>query len=323
MAVLQRGRSRPAGREQMRARYPDQTGFVERDGVRVFWERYGTGEPAILLMPTWSVVHSRHWKGQIPFLSRFFRVLTFDGRGNGRSDRPQVAAAYAGTEFASDAIAVMGATGTERVVACGLSMGTGYAARLALEHPDRVLGIVMFGESIPFESASADSGEPEYDASFEEPAANDAIDWDRHYNVHLWRRDWPGFAQWFAGEKIFSEPHSTKPIEDSVGWFLETDAETMIIAEHEPYMRPPADWEPGPPTPGRTARWIQQIRCPVRMVHGTDDHITSIGHARRLAALLGAELIEVDGGGHSTIGRDPVLANLLIRDFVRRLEHRP
>ena len=79
-----------------------------RDGVRVFWERYGDGSPTILLMPTWSIVHSRHWKLQIPYLARHFRVVTFDGRGNGRSDRPTEIAAYADTEFVADAIAVHG-----------------------------------------------------------------------------------------------------------------------------------------------------------------------------------------------------------------------
>jgi hypothetical protein len=38
--------------EQSRARYPDETGSVERDGVRVFWERYGDGEPTVLFLPT-------------------------------------------------------------------------------------------------------------------------------------------------------------------------------------------------------------------------------------------------------------------------------
>ena len=45
-----------AAREQSRARYPDEDGYVERDGVRVHWEAYGTGGPAILLLPTWSIV---------------------------------------------------------------------------------------------------------------------------------------------------------------------------------------------------------------------------------------------------------------------------
>ena len=78
-----------SAREQTRARYPDSEGYVERDGVRVFYEVYGTGEPTVLLLPTWSIIHSRCWKMQIPYLARHCRVITFDARGNGRSDRPE------------------------------------------------------------------------------------------------------------------------------------------------------------------------------------------------------------------------------------------
>src|SRR5919108_4293348 len=115
-------------REQSRARYPDADGHVERDGVRVFYEVYGTGEPTVLLLPTWSIIHSRHWKAQIPYLARHARVVTFDGRGNGRSDRPDAVEAYAEREFAADAIAVMDATGTERAVLVGLSAGATWGA---------------------------------------------------------------------------------------------------------------------------------------------------------------------------------------------------
>ena len=124
-----------APREQTRARYPDQEGYVERDGVRVFYEVYGSGEPTILLLPTWSIIHSRHWKAQIPYLARHARVVTFDGRGNGRSDRPATMEAYTEREFAADAIAVMDATGTERAVLVGLSAGALWGALLAAEHP--------------------------------------------------------------------------------------------------------------------------------------------------------------------------------------------
>ena len=73
-------------REQSRARYPDRSGYIERDGVRVFWERYGDGDPTVLFLPTWSIIHSRGWKAQIPYFARHARVLTFDGRA-GRWNR--------------------------------------------------------------------------------------------------------------------------------------------------------------------------------------------------------------------------------------------
>ncbi len=74
----------------MRARQPDRSGYVEREGVKLFYEVYGSGALTLLLLPAWSIIHSRMWKAQIPYLARHYRVVTFDGRGNGRSDRPKV-----------------------------------------------------------------------------------------------------------------------------------------------------------------------------------------------------------------------------------------
>ena len=73
--------------EQTRARYPDESGYVERDGVRVFYEVYGTGEPTFLLLPTWSIIHSRQWKAQIPFLAREHRASSPSTAGQ-RAIRP-------------------------------------------------------------------------------------------------------------------------------------------------------------------------------------------------------------------------------------------
>ncbi|HJW59622.1 MAG TPA: alpha/beta fold hydrolase, partial [Actinomycetota bacterium] len=133
--------------EQTRARYPDEEGFVERDGVRVFWERYGEGEPTFLLAPTWEIVHSRFWKCQIPYLARHARVVTFDPRGNGRSDRPGDFEAYRRREFAADALAVLDAAGVDRamVVAwCDL----GESLILAGEHPERVAGLFLIAPTV-------------------------------------------------------------------------------------------------------------------------------------------------------------------------------
>ena len=69
----------------MRARQPDDAGYAERDGVKLRWETFGDGEPTVALLPTWSIIHSRHWKAQVPYLARHHRVVTFDGRGCGGS----------------------------------------------------------------------------------------------------------------------------------------------------------------------------------------------------------------------------------------------
>jgi pimeloyl-ACP methyl ester carboxylesterase len=107
----------------MRARLPDLEGFIEREGVKVAYELYDNDAPTLLLLPTWSIVHSRVWKAQIPYLARHWRVITFDGRGNGRSDRPATSEAYADEQFVADTIGVLDATGTERAVMIGWSRG--------------------------------------------------------------------------------------------------------------------------------------------------------------------------------------------------------
>ena len=72
----------------MRAREPDYEGVVERDGVRVGYAVYGAGDPTILLFTSWAITHAQQWKAQVPYLARRFRVITVEGRGNGRADRP-------------------------------------------------------------------------------------------------------------------------------------------------------------------------------------------------------------------------------------------
>ncbi len=58
----------------MRACQPSREGYAERDGVKIFYEVFGTGEPTVLLLPTWSIIHSRHWKMQIEHIARFPRL---------------------------------------------------------------------------------------------------------------------------------------------------------------------------------------------------------------------------------------------------------
>ncbi|MGQ0607418.1 MAG: alpha/beta fold hydrolase [Chloroflexota bacterium] len=303
---------RPARREQSRARYPDTAGYIERDDVRVFYEVYGEGEPTILLLPTWSIVHSRIWRLQIPYLARHYRVLTFDGRGNGRSHRPTEAAAYADTEFVDDAIAVLDATGTERALIVSVSMGAGFALRMAAEVPERVVAAVFEGPSVPL-------GEPLPDRSAH--AIDEPLDryhgWDR-YNHHYWRQNYPDFLEFFFG-KCFSEPHSTKQIEDAVGWGMETDAETLVRTNQAPYLDRDRSGRTAGDTEAVTRALAASVRCPSLVIHGTDDQVTSFSRGRELARALRAELVTLGGAGHIPHARDPVSFNLLLRDFIDRV----
>ncbi len=297
--------ARPA--DGSRAVEPDATGVVERDGVRIAWDRYGAANPdpgarpTILLLPTWSIVHSRVWKSQIPFLARHFRVVVFDGRGNGRSDRPATAGAYGVSEFEADALAVMDATATSEAVLVSFSMGAHWATALAANHPDRVAGAVFIGPSMslaPPDPSRAASG-----ASFDDQLET-YEGWDK-YNRHYWLRDYPDFLEFFFAECL-SEPHSTKPIEDAVGWGLETNPETLLLTEDAPGL---GDRD-------AVVGLLRSIRCPVLVIHGSDDHVTRHAHAAALAELTGGALLTFEGSGHLLQVREPVRTNLAIRAFL-------
>jgi pimeloyl-ACP methyl ester carboxylesterase len=293
----------PLGAEQTRARYPDHVGVLERDGVRIHWESYGEGEPTILFLPPWSIVHSRCWKMQIPDFARHHRVLTFDGRGNGRSDRPGEPAAYAEDEFAADALGVLDATGTERVVLVALSLGAQRALIVAGEHPERVQALVIIGGFLDLGIGLTRGDMPAFDVDL-------GVDegWQR-YNAYSWRRDYPGFVKFFF-EHVFVEPHSTKQIEDSVGWGLETDAQTLTAAE----------------VPGvdeaRTRALCARLTCPVLVIHGDRDEVADHAIGVEAARVTGGQLVTLEGSGHLPQARDPVRVNLLLRQFVSSLERR-
>src|SRR2546422_2767743 len=181
----------------MRARYPDSDGFVERDGVKLFYEVFGAGDPTILLMPTWSIIHSRPGKMQIPYLARHYRVVTLDGRGNGCSDRPVGPEAYEETEYAADALAVMDATDTDRAVIVSLSMGGQRSLILAAEHPERTLGAVFIGPAAPLAPRPPEG-------TITEPF-EDLLDTDEgwaKYNRHHWLRDFQGFLGFFFSQLV-------------------------------------------------------------------------------------------------------------------------
>jgi pimeloyl-ACP methyl ester carboxylesterase/predicted glycosyltransferase len=267
-------------REQTRARYPDAEGFVRRNGVRIHWERYGAGARAILLLPTWEIVHSRAWRCQIPFLARMFTVVTFDPRGNGRSDRPLDTAAYDRDERTGDAIAVLDAAGVRRAVVVAWCCA-GDELTLAVEHADRVERLVLVAPDLELT---------------ETPKL------ERYERVG----DWEAFLTDFFAD-VSSEPHSSKQIEDGLGWASETDAATLLRSLG-------ANWENAE---DRARELLGRLGCPLLVLQGSEDAIVGAGRGSAAAVAGDGELLTMVGSGHAPLMRDPVRFNLELRDFAR------
>jgi len=280
----------------MRAKQPDTVGFIERDGVKVGYEVFGEGPRTLLFLPSWSIVHSSMWKANVPYLSRHLRVVTIDGRGNGRSDRPTEAAKYDDREFAADALAVLDAVGAPRATVVSHSSGAYWHLILAAEHPERVEGSVFIAPALPL--APRHEGR---DINFNAHHP-DNEGWHK-LNRHSWLADFRGFLEFFFGQ-LFTDPHSTKQIEDCVGWALETTPETLILTLE---------------APGRSLDEVKdmctRVKGPVLVIHGAEDSLVPLARGAATAEATGGRLVTLEGAGHGPYARDPVKVNLLLRDF--------
>ncbi len=292
----------------MRARQPDLAGYVDRDGVKIAYEVHGSGEPTVLLAPTWPIVDSQHWKAQVPYLARHFRVVTIDPRGNGRSNRPSDLAGYADAEYVDDMIAVLDAVGAPQAVLVGLCTGGWWALAAAALHPDRALGVVAFAPSAPHLTPPR----PERDVySFDDVLDVDE-DWAKE-NRYYWARDLRGFAEFFFRE-IITEPHSTKLWEDAVAWATQTTPEALTLARNAPRL-----------VDHRAAceALLRSISCPVLVVWGSQERCQPESRLTMIAELTRARTVLLEGAGHLPQAREPVVVNRLLHDFVRSVSPRP
>ncbi len=288
----------------MRARQPDRSGYAVNDGVRIYYEVHGEGHgPTVLLMPTWQIVHSRVWKMQVPYLARHFRVVTFDARGNGLTDRPDSDAAYDSDRIVEDTLAVMDATDTDAAVFVGFCTGTVWTALLHRQHPERVLGMVSIGTPLPSEpSAPWERKIHEFDLELDSDEG-----WDKE-NRYYWLRDWPGYVDFFTAQML-TEPHSTKIYDDMVAWGRETDAITMLHGEDARCTFSEMSGED-------RDELCRSLTFPILAIQGTEDRIVPSGRSVRLAELTGCDLMLLEGAGHVPHARHPVVVNHAIKAFV-------
>ncbi len=285
-----------------RARLPDMRGWVERPGGRVAYEVFGRGDPPVMFVPPWQIVHSRVWKSQIPDVARRHRVVAWDHLGNGRSDRPLDPLAHTTYARTDNLEAVLDAVDMPEAVLIGLSAASGPMVCFAARQPERVLGLVLIGPAAPL-------GDPGRNGEirFEERLDTDER-WAKE-NIHFWRRDYRAYLEWFFAE-AFPVPHSTKQIEDGVGWGLDTDPESLAATKRAPPVLDAALF----------TEMCAAIRAPTLVIQGVDERLSHLTQGIAVAeAIPNATLELVEGAGHMVQLRDPVRVNLAIRDFIRSL----
>lgn len=240
---------------------------IAPDGARLYFETHGEGEPLLLVMGQgidhhgWDYVRER-------FTARH-RVIVFDNRGTGRSDKPD-GATYSTRGFAHDAIAVLDALGIERAHVFGISMGGRVAQWLGIDHGQR-LGALVLGCTTPG-NAHGVRRPPEIDALMAAVAhgadrAAAALRLMREYVALDWLKR---HSDWLAAENARQLP----PEHARQGHYAASEA-------HDAWARLP------------------DITAPTLVVHGTLDRINVPDNATLLASRIpGAELSMIDGARH-------------------------
>jgi len=113
------------------------------NGIRIYYEEHGTGEPVLLLMGT-GADHS-FWGPQIEPYSKEYQLIIIDSRGTGQSSRPEDWKSCTPKAMASDAFGVLDHLGIERAHVGGLSLGSAVAQEMAIAAPERLLSLSLHG----------------------------------------------------------------------------------------------------------------------------------------------------------------------------------
>ena len=127
--------------------------FLERAGVRIFYEAQGEGPP-VLLTHGYSAT-SQMWSAQVDTFKERYRLIVWDMRGHGRTDYPEEQAAYSEAHTVADMAAVLDACGVERAVIAGLSLGGYSTLAFHLAHRERVRAMMLFDTGPGFKKDEA------------------------------------------------------------------------------------------------------------------------------------------------------------------------
>jgi pimeloyl-ACP methyl ester carboxylesterase len=176
---------------------------------------------------------------------------------------------------------VLDAAGIDRAIVVNWC-DMGESLILAAEHPERVASLVFIAP--PSSEREQERGGYPFDAELDTDEG-----WAKETRSY-WLRDWPGYLEFFFA-MCLTEPHSTKPIEGCVGWAMDTDMETILAGFR--------GWETKIIGPPEVSELGQRVRCPVLVIHGTDDAQVDSWRGEELARQLNGQLVLLEGSGYA------------------------
>lgn len=263
--------------------------YVQANGLRLHYLEYGSGERTLVLVPGLTA-NAHSFDGlRAAGLGQGLRVLAFDARGRGLSDKPH--AGYTMADHTADLLGALDALGLERVSLGGHSFGGLLTYYVAANHPERVERAVILDAPAEVDPAILDQIAPSL-ARLERTFAS----WSEYDELIRSFPYWDGFA-WT----------------DEIQAYYRADAEELPDGTVRPRCRAEqiraviegeleVDW------PDVLAR----IACPTLLIRATEPFgppgfgaILTGESARRSAAVLrNARLVEV-AGNHITMVFDP------------------
>jgi 3-oxoadipate enol-lactonase len=238
--------------------------FITNQGAQIYWDEQGEGAPVLLIMGLG--YPSVMWFRTRPLLSAKYRTIAFDNRGVGRSDTPP--GPYSIALMASDAAAVLDASGIESAHVYGVSMGGMIAQEFTLQYPARVRSLILGCTAAGGPNAIRAEPEvlqfliqqnPDVEAVLEESVP---ILYDTGTARELIDEDLALRRQWLPKREAFQ-------------------AQLQGILTWESYSR------------------LDQIKVPTLVIHGEADRLIPVGNGRLIGERIrGAKLVTLPNAGH-------------------------
>ena len=261
----------------------DESGILETNGGRIYYEADGTGEAVALIHA--GVANLRMWDGQVAALRDEYRVIRYDTRGYGRTETDAVAFSNR-----ADLAALLDHLGEGSAHVVGLSRGGSIALDFALEFTDRVRSLTVAAGGVGgYEAEESTAAE-----AFEEPE-------------RLWEaKDWAGLADWETKFWVDGPGQPTNRVDPA----LRRQVHDWILTNYQ------AEKEEGQPQvlDPPAAERLAQLRAPLLVLVGTLDEPGTSATMRYLASVIPGARLEEFETAHMLNLEEPERFNRLLRE---------